>query len=126
MRDFLMDQGTEMAFIPSYISLFEKGELSQRIQLLKEFLKECRLCPRECRVNRLDGEIGVLRSRVRTHGLECLSPFWRGTPSGWISRFRNHLPHPLQPSVHFLPKLRHQPSWEVGNASPPLIWHGSC
>jgi len=47
-----------MAFIPSYINLFEKGELEQRIRLLKEFLQECRLCPRQCRVNRLNGEVG--------------------------------------------------------------------
>ena len=47
-----------MAFIPSYIDLFEKGELQKRTQLLMEILRECRLCPRECRVNRLDGEIG--------------------------------------------------------------------
>ena len=51
-----------MAFLPSYISLHEKGELAQRIQLLKEFLKECRLCPRECRVNRLNGELGVCQA----------------------------------------------------------------
>jgi putative pyruvate formate lyase activating enzyme len=42
----------------SYISLFEKGELQQRIQCLEEFLKECWLCPRECKVNRLNGEVG--------------------------------------------------------------------
>ena len=47
-----------MAFIPSYIDLYEKGELQKRIQLLMEMLKECRLCPRQCRVNRLDGEVG--------------------------------------------------------------------
>ena len=52
-----------MASTPSYIILFEKGELTQRVKLLKEFLKECRLCPRECRVNRLDGEIGVCQAR---------------------------------------------------------------
>jgi putative pyruvate formate lyase activating enzyme len=51
-----------MAFIPSYISLHEKGELNQRIQILNEFLKECRLCPRECRVNRLKGEIGYCKA----------------------------------------------------------------
>src|SRR4030042_6521621 len=51
-----------MAFIPSYLSLFEKGELSQRVQVLQEFLKECRLCPRECQVNRLDGEIGYCKA----------------------------------------------------------------
>jgi putative pyruvate formate lyase activating enzyme len=53
----------EMASTPSYIILFEKGELTQRVKLLKEFLKECRLCPRECRVNRVDGEIGVCQAR---------------------------------------------------------------
>ena len=47
-----------MAFIPSYINLYEKGELKKRIQLLKEFLQECHLCPRQCRVNRLNGEGG--------------------------------------------------------------------
>ena len=47
-----------MTFIPSYIRLFEKGQLRQRIRVLKEFLKECRLCPRECGVNRLNGEVG--------------------------------------------------------------------
>jgi len=51
-----------MASIPSYISLFENGELTQRIQFLNESLKECRLCPRECRVNRLDGEVGVCQA----------------------------------------------------------------
>jgi putative pyruvate formate lyase activating enzyme len=51
-----------MAFIPSYVSLFGKGELIQRAKLLNEFLKECRLCPRECRVNRLDGEVGVCQA----------------------------------------------------------------
>ena len=51
-----------MPFIPSYISLFEKGELGQRIRILKEFVKECRLCPRECRVDRLNGEKGVCQA----------------------------------------------------------------
>ena len=47
-----------MPFVPSYIDLAQKGELNNRIQSLGEILKECRLCPRECRVNRLQGEIG--------------------------------------------------------------------
>ena len=45
--------------VPSYIDLHEKGELSRRIKLLEGFLKECWLCPRECRVDRLNGEKGV-------------------------------------------------------------------
>jgi len=51
-----------MAFIPSYVPLHEKGELNRRIKSLKEFLKECRLCPRECRVNRLKGEVGYCKA----------------------------------------------------------------
>ncbi len=51
-----------MAFTPSYISLHQKGELQRRIRLLTGFLKECRLCPRECRVNRLSGELGYCQA----------------------------------------------------------------
>jgi len=51
-----------MAFVPSYIGLFERGELNQRIQRLEEFLRECRLCPRECRVNRLNGKVGYCQA----------------------------------------------------------------
>ncbi len=47
-----------MAFVPSYIELHEKGILTQRVEELGEILKECRLCPRECRVNRIDGDVG--------------------------------------------------------------------
>ena len=51
-----------MTFIPSYVGLYEKGELIRRIQLLKGFLKECRVCPRECRVDRMHGEVGVCQA----------------------------------------------------------------
>jgi len=51
-----------VTFIPSYIRLFEKGELQQRIGVLKESLRECRLCPRECGVNRFNGEVGVCQA----------------------------------------------------------------
>jgi putative pyruvate formate lyase activating enzyme len=47
-----------MDFIPSYISLHKRGELDRKIQLLLDVLKECRLCPRRCGVNRVRGEIG--------------------------------------------------------------------
>ena len=51
-----------MAFVPSYVGLHQKGELDKRVQLLHEMLEECRLCPRECRVNRLDGEVGYCKA----------------------------------------------------------------
>lgn len=51
-----------MPFQPSYISLYERGELQKRVELLKSILKECRLCPRECRVDRLSGEVGYCKA----------------------------------------------------------------
>ncbi|OGP73023.1 MAG: radical SAM protein [Deltaproteobacteria bacterium RBG_16_49_23] len=51
-----------MVFVPSYMSLFEKGELEKRVRFLTDILKECRLCPRECRINRLSGEVGYCKA----------------------------------------------------------------
>ena len=51
-----------MTFLPSYVRLFEKGELQQRIGVLEEILNECRLCPRKCGVDRLNGEVGVCQA----------------------------------------------------------------
>ncbi len=50
---------------PRYIDLNGTGDLRNRIERLKEVLKECTLCPRECRVNRLDSRYGVCRSTDR-------------------------------------------------------------
>ena len=46
---------------PSYIKLYETGELQKRIDALNMILEDCHLCPRNCRVNRFKGEKGVCR-----------------------------------------------------------------
>jgi putative pyruvate formate lyase activating enzyme len=51
-----------MMTLPSYIGLHENGELAKRIRTLHEILRECRLCPRECRVNRLEAEMGYCKA----------------------------------------------------------------
>ena len=43
---------------PSYITLYEKGELKKRIKALYKMMDPCLLCPRECGVHRMHGEIG--------------------------------------------------------------------
>lgn len=53
-----------MTFVPSYIPLHEKGELAKRITSLLEILRSCRLCPRQCGVNRLEGEMGYCKARA--------------------------------------------------------------
>lgn len=47
---------------PSYIETFEKGVLYERIQILKQFLEECQLCPRRCKVNRIRGQKGYCKA----------------------------------------------------------------
>lgn len=44
---------------PSYLTLFETGELEQRERLAVRKMKECRLCPHECMADRLNGDKGV-------------------------------------------------------------------
>lgn len=49
-------------FEPSYLALYRSGELRERAEVLWKVMKECRLCPRECGVNRLKGERGFCRA----------------------------------------------------------------
>ncbi|HDR14746.1 MAG TPA: radical SAM protein, partial [Desulfobacteraceae bacterium] len=43
---------------PSYIKLYESGELQARRDDALASLTCCRLCPRSCGVNRVSGETG--------------------------------------------------------------------
>ena len=47
---------------PSYIALYESGELQDRITRLASILEACTLCPRRCKVNRLKGELGYCKA----------------------------------------------------------------
>lgn len=43
---------------PSYLDLYHSGELATRAEVLMSMLESCRVCPRNCRVNRLKGKAG--------------------------------------------------------------------
>jgi len=47
---------------PSYVSLYEQGELAIRAERANARLSSCDLCPRACGVDRLGGERGYCRS----------------------------------------------------------------
>jgi putative pyruvate formate lyase activating enzyme len=47
---------------PSYLKLYREGELSKRVQRAISLMQSCSLCPRECGVNRLEGETGYCES----------------------------------------------------------------
>ena len=58
---------------PSYIELHEQGLLGERIRSAQAMMTACRVCPRACEVNRLQGETGVCRTGAKGHGVQ----FWR-------------------------------------------------
>jgi putative pyruvate formate lyase activating enzyme len=43
---------------PSYLELEKKGILSERAEKLYSLYENCHLCPRDCRVNRKEGQVG--------------------------------------------------------------------
>jgi putative pyruvate formate lyase activating enzyme len=47
---------------PGYLALYHSGELERRAQALEARLASCDICPRECRVNRLQNELGYCHS----------------------------------------------------------------
>jgi putative pyruvate formate lyase activating enzyme len=56
---------------PSYIRMYRSGELKARADEAVGLLESCSLCPRECRVNRIEGERGFCntgrRARVASY-----------------------------------------------------------
>ena len=47
---------------PSYLVLYRKGILAERVKEALNLLECCNLCPRECGVNRLEGETGYCKT----------------------------------------------------------------
>ena len=51
--------------LPSYLELWTTGELQERARAAGQVLKSCRLCPRECGVDRTRGEKGFCQAGLR-------------------------------------------------------------
>jgi putative pyruvate formate lyase activating enzyme len=49
-------------FEPAYLKLEREGKLAEREKELWDIYKKCRLCPRECEVNRLAGENEICKA----------------------------------------------------------------
>lgn len=48
--------------IPSYLKLAKDGGLKERSAELTKELENCKLCPRDCNVNRVKGELGECKT----------------------------------------------------------------
>ncbi len=49
---------------PGYLTLYPSGELRRRAEVLEARLVSCDICPHNCRVNRLQGEVSFCHSRA--------------------------------------------------------------
>ncbi len=49
-------------FVPAYVKAFEEGVLHERAQQAIEALRSCRVCPRDCEIDRFNNKIGVCKS----------------------------------------------------------------
>ncbi len=58
---------TRKDFVPAYRKAFEEGILQERARKAVESLRSCRVCPRDCQVNRFENQVGVCKvgRRVR-------------------------------------------------------------
>jgi putative pyruvate formate lyase activating enzyme len=58
-------RGKERLSTPAYGILESDGKLAPRIEQAYQIFEECRLCPRECGVNRLENEGGFCRATAK-------------------------------------------------------------
>jgi putative pyruvate formate lyase activating enzyme len=49
-------------FVPAYVQAFEEGILQERAAEAVESLRLCRVCPRDCEIDRFNNKIGVCKS----------------------------------------------------------------
>ncbi|MGC8838751.1 MAG: radical SAM protein [Anaerolineae bacterium] len=69
---------------PSYRRLLESGELRRRVAAAYELLRACRLCPRECGVDRLAGQRGACGEGETVRLSSWTLHPWEEPPiSGW-------------------------------------------
>ncbi len=83
-------------FVPAYVRAFEKGLLQERAEQALESLRSCRVCPRDCQIDRFNNNIGVCKSGRRARVASAFPHFgeedclrgWNGSGTiffGWCN-----------------------------------------
>ena len=78
---------------PAYLALYESGELRRRVEIARQMLRCCTVCPRNCKVDRLADRFAVCRTGrddiVSSHfahfGEEDCLRGWRGSGTIFFS-----------------------------------------
>jgi putative pyruvate formate lyase activating enzyme len=69
-----------MEFKPAYMDLVNSGEVEDRIEKLYAKLEHCDICPRQCGVNRLEGETGYCKADANLNVSSVQPHFWEEAP----------------------------------------------
>jgi putative pyruvate formate lyase activating enzyme len=83
-------------FVPAYTRAFEAGLLQERAEQAVESLRSCRVCPRDCEIDRFNNKIGVCKSGRRARVASAFPHFgeedclrgWNGSGTiffGWCN-----------------------------------------
>jgi putative pyruvate formate lyase activating enzyme len=65
---------------PSYLKLYREGKLQDRVDRALEMMRDCSLCPRECHVDRLSGELGFCRTGEKARVASLHAHFGEESP----------------------------------------------
>ncbi len=65
---------------PSYLELEKKGTLSERLEKLYSIYESCHLCPRDCRINRREGQTGKCQGTSRVKISSAVPSFDEESP----------------------------------------------
>lgn len=65
---------------PSYLKLYREGTLQDRIDQTVALMESCALCPRECHVDRLSGELGFCRTGEKANVASLHAHFGEEAP----------------------------------------------
>jgi len=65
---------------PSYVRLYREGEFAHRVEEALRLMEACRLCPRSCGVDRLNGQTGYCRTGRRARVASYNAHFGEESP----------------------------------------------
>jgi putative pyruvate formate lyase activating enzyme len=83
-------------FVPAYVRAYEEGILQERAREAVESLRSCRVCPRDCEIDRLNNKVGVCKSGRQARVASAFAHFgeedclrgWNGSGTiffGWCN-----------------------------------------
>jgi putative pyruvate formate lyase activating enzyme len=80
-------------FVPAYLKAYEQGLLAEKVATAQSLLRSCKVCPRDCKVDRWANQMGVCKTgrwaRVSSafahHGEEVCLRGWHGSGTIFFS-----------------------------------------